>query len=412
MPILEQLIGALDSMAVSAGLHGQPADVDALCGLALRGARRARFKDVSFRTPLRHLLECVEREGDLTLFGRYSIKWDALRSLANLLRFEAQEEADPAILNERIERPIFITGFPRSGTTLLHTLIAEDRAIFVPRCFETISPYPYSCHDRRREQVDRQLRMFQGLAPQMAVMHPLSAEGPQECTEITAQVFQSLRYEATYRVPSYQAWLDRTGHLAAYRFHKRFLRHLQHQKGAGRWILKSPDHIHALKEIETVYPDRGIVMVHRDPLYVAASAMRLTEVLRRPFARSIDRNEIGKQVVSRLMEAAQAAVRWADSPAGRDIFHLHYACFAADPLSAVEALYRHFDLEFTERLGARMAGRLAMAPKRHNRYSLEEYGFRPLELCEQFGFYMDRFDVHRETGQWKRLEKIHTPVAA
>jgi Sulfotransferase family len=294
--MLNQLLQTLDSIAVAARVPDLPLNAEKLCMRALRTARRDAFRDRSFVEPMKVLFESYDREANLNVAGRYSARWDALRCLANLLRFDAEEERDNTILSQRIERPIFITGLPRSGTTLLHSLLAQDDAVRVPRAQDMIFPYP-SCakeRDDRFAQVERQLRLFQVLAPEMKAMHPLAADGPQECTEITAQVFQSLRYEATHRVPSYQNWIDLSGHLAAYSFHKRFIQHLQHQNPGGRWILKSPDHIHAMGAIETVYPDNGIVFVHRDPVRVAASAMKLTEVIRRPFTRYIDRHEIGR----------------------------------------------------------------------------------------------------------------------
>jgi hypothetical protein len=414
MQMLKHFLRALDDMAVSTGMANLHLDAEILCAHALRVAGRRAFRGASFQAPLQFLLECYDREAELNVIGRFGARWDALRCLSNLLRFETEEERDSAILMEPIERPIFITGFPRSGTTLLHTLLAQDSAVRAPRCWETMSLYPLrgNGRDKRRGRVDRQLRMFQALAPQMAMLHPLSADGPQECTEITAQIFQSLRYEMTHRVPSYQRWLDRAGHLAAYRFHKRFLQHLQHQQHGGRWILKSPDHIHALHAIETVYPDCGIVLVHRDPVRVAASAMKLTEVVRRPFTRHLDKAEIGRQVLGRVVEAAETLVAREKSGRAGHVFHVHYVEFARDPMGTIEALYRYFDLPMTSQTYRRMRAYLAGMPVTGNSYGLEEFGLDPVKLCAQFEFYLDHFDVRREFAAWRKFGAARAPVAA
>ena len=110
----------------------------------------------------------------------------------------------------------------------------EDAANIVPRVWQLIHPYPDRGDrgaDRRRRRVARQLKMFQLLAPQFRRLHPIEASSPQECSEITAHIFASLQFDTTYRIPGYRRWLDATGHLDAYRFHKRFLQHLQHQTG-------------------------------------------------------------------------------------------------------------------------------------------------------------------------------------
>jgi len=140
-----------------------------------------------------------------------------------------------------IERPIFIAGLPRSGTTFLHQLLAADEGNMVPRVWQLIHPYPTlgndAKNDRRRSRVARQLRLFQVLAPGFRQMHPIGADSPQECSEITAHVFASSRFDTTYSVPSYRQWLDRKGHFDAFRFHKRFLQHLQHQTArSGCWV--------------------------------------------------------------------------------------------------------------------------------------------------------------------------------
>lgn len=410
-PASGRFLRVLDDVAGSLGIGRTPLEPDSLIAHALRRSGRKEFQDLSFFPALRLLLECYETEAELNIFGRGAARWDALRCLSNLLRFEAEEERQPDILEQKIRRPIFITGLPRSGTTLLHSLLALDPSLRVPRCWQTISPYPGDGTDRRRGQVDRQLRLFQRLAPEMAALHPLSAEAPQECTEITAQVFQSLRYEMSHRVPSYQAWLDTTGHVRAYRFHKRFLQHLQHQdRGGGRWVLKCPDHIHALNAIETVYPDCGIVFVHRDPLRVIASAVKLTEVVRRPFTRAIDKHEIGQQVVGRVTEGAETMIGKSKTARAGRVLQIHYAEFARNPLATIEGLYRHFGLHLTKEVRERMRAHLAAATPASHHYSMEEFGLDPMQLRDRFEPYVDHFGIRRESAIWQSRRSV--PIAA
>src|SRR5579883_1761007 len=185
----------------------------------LRRAGRDAFADLSFVEPLKRLLRAYEQEADLSHFGRYAARFDMLRCLSNLLRLDAAEEQDPSIASRPIERPIFITGLPRSATTFLHTLLAQDPAHAVPRCWQLIYPCPASRFGARlREaEVALQLRLFRLFSPGLDALHPMSADAPQECTDITAQVFQSLRFDNTHRIPSYQKWLDTHGHEAAFR---------------------------------------------------------------------------------------------------------------------------------------------------------------------------------------------------
>jgi hypothetical protein len=409
--VAEHFLRVVDGLASSFGFATSDIDADNLLAKALRRTRRSGFRDTSFVPALRLLLSCYQEEAGLSVFGQKAAKWDVLRGLSNILRFEAEEERDENILREPIEKPVFITGLPRSGTTLLHELLATDPQLRAPRCWETITPYADGDSEARRRSFDRQLRLFQRLAPEMADMHPMSAVAPQECTEITAQVFQSVRYEATHRIPSYQKWLDATGHIPAYRFHKRFLQHLQRQqKGGGRWVLKCPDHIHALDAIETVYPDCRFVFVHRDPLRVIASASKLTEVLRRPFTRRIDKAEIGSQVAGRVIEAADAMIAKTETSPSDRILHLHYVDFAHNPVASVEKLYTQLGLELKPEARWRMGAHLSSAQNISHSYSFEEFGLDPEGLRHRLKPYMDAFGVHRESEIWKTPTNV--PIAA
>ena len=372
--------------------------------MVARARRRARlvdFGDFPFERPLRLLLQSCSEEADLSLFGGAALRWDTIRFLSNLLRLREEEKRAPEILDEPIARPLIIAGLPRSGTTFLHVLLTEDRANLVPRVWQLIHPYPARTgggRDRRPQRVARQLRMFQLLAPQFRRLHPIGANSPQECSEITAHLFASLRFDTTYRIPRYRQWLDDTGHLDAYRFHKRFLQHLQHQAGrAGHWVLKCPDHIFALPAIRAIYPDANLVFVHRDPVAVLASVARLTEVLRRPFTRRIDRAQIGREDSERWLAAAALMVAAADEDSFTPpILHIHYSDLVADPLATVAVLYRHFGRSLDDAAAARIGRRVAANPSGgygRRRAQLEDYGLDPAREHERYASYMARFGI-------------------
>src|SRR4051794_4506773 len=135
-------------------------DADALIARARRDTGLTDFGDAPFREGLRILLRACAEEADLSLFGRLGTRWDLVRFLSNLLRLRDEERRAPAILDEPIEKPIFITGLPRSGTTFLHRLLAEDNANFVPRVWQLIHPYPPPGAGGRRD------RPQQRVAPQ------------------------------------------------------------------------------------------------------------------------------------------------------------------------------------------------------------------------------------------------------
>jgi hypothetical protein len=118
-----------------------------------------------------------------------------------LIRADAERE-DPAIVTRPRAPPIFIAGLPRSGTTFLHRLLAEDPANRAPRIWESIYPYPRhraAGFDAGRRKAQLQLRFFARLSPGIGNLHPIEADSPQECIEFTSHVFRSPRFDDVYR---------------------------------------------------------------------------------------------------------------------------------------------------------------------------------------------------------------------
>ena len=406
MSMRELVSGAADRVMAAMGVLDRPFPIERMLAQARRRTGLDDFGTEDFVVPLRRLLDSCASEASLSLVGRFATQWDVARFLGNLLRMRQTEIATPAILQQRILAPTFITGLPRSGTTWLHTLLTQDPDNMAPAVWQTIYPYAGKPakpgeRDRRIERVAKQLRLFERLAPEFKALHPLQATSPQECSEITAHVFASLRFDTTYRIPSYRAWLDASGHLSAYRFHYRFLQHLQYQHPApGRWVLKCPDHLFALEAIRAVYPDARMVFVHRDPLRVLESITRLTEVLRRPFSRCLDTVEIGQQVnlrwqagTQRMIEAADAA----DFPV--PICHIRYRDLVANPLGTIEAMYGHFGLSLSPAVADRIRRQVREQPNGGygaNHYRIERYGLDFGRERGRFAEYMARFDIAPE----------------
>ena len=423
-----------DSIADMAGILRRPLRVEDLIARACRQAGHSDFGETIFLEPLRRLLGAVSApEADLSLIGRLATRWDVVRFLANLLRFQAEEVRRPEIAAQKIERPIFITGLPRSGTTFLHRLMMTDPANRAPLVWETIFPWPNgngTSHgpDRRAARVARQLKTFEWLAPEFRALHPLDATSPQECSEITAHVFRSLRFDTNYHVPSYRQWLDADvgRHLPAYQFHHRFLRHLQYQDRlngraptgppSGQWVLKCPEHVFALHAIRTVYPDARLIFVHRDPVKVLLSVARLTEVLRRPFSRGVDPEVIGRDESARWLAGAERMIETGDDAGLPDpVCHVHHMDLISDPAATVDQVYRHFGMTLPDDA---VAGIEQYVTERPNggygprQYRFEDHGLDEATEQERFRPYMLRFGIAAEGSPARRDSEPAVPAQA
>src|SRR5262249_29908002 len=159
------------------------------------------------------LLAAFEQEAALTLLGRLIAQRDIVRLLENRLRMTDTHRRHPEVAVGEIRRPLFIIGLPRTGTTILHELLAQDPANRVPMTCEVMHRWPPPeratyASDRRIAQVEKHFQGVDKILPGFKAMHPMGAQLPQECVALTAHDFASMVFSTTHDIPSYQAWLD------------------------------------------------------------------------------------------------------------------------------------------------------------------------------------------------------------
>lgn len=254
----------------------QPLSLDA--GALLSQARTrtglADFGADDFLEGLEVLTRALEEEADLTLMGRIMARDEILNALECRLRIESAFREHPEIAEEIIEAPIMIGGSGRSGTTILHELLAQDPACRAPLGWEVRDPWPPAhADDPRIQAADRAVRIWHRVTPEAEAMHPFGALLPQECTFYMNHSFRFGYYAAAYRVPSYVQWLIRQDLAPTYAWHRRFLQLLQWRSPRRRWVLKMPGYIDQAEQVLARYPDAKFLHTHRDPLRVIPSMM-------------------------------------------------------------------------------------------------------------------------------------------
>lgn len=390
-----------------AGIFSVPLEESTLLEEARRQTSLDDFGDEAFRNPLRKLLDACESKAALNLFGRFVAQREALQLLINRLRLTEDRKRHPEIAGQTIRRPIFVVGLPRSGTTLLHALLAQDPANRAPLTWEAIHlPVPGERGNRDDagpiKVVERQIRWFHRIAPEFKKIHPVDARLPQECIAITAHTFASPRFHTTYRIPSYQKWLDHADHRPCYAFHRRYLQHLQFGSREVRWVLKSPAHLFSLDSLFAEYPDALAVQTHRDPVTVLASVASLTAALQGVFSNTVDRREIGAEVAGRWTRGIECAMQARKSlPGARERFcDVHYADLMRDPIATVQRIYAHFELPLSRDALTHMQKFLATNPKNKHgvhRYDLAHFGLDLEEESARFRHYREAFGIERES---------------
>ena len=381
-------------------------DEQTLTRVASRATRLDDFGDDSFRPGLQKLCESLESDGRLNLFGRYFARRQLVELLVNRLKLLDYRKRHPEVAEERVRKPLFILGLPRTGTTLLYGLLAEDPANRAPLSWEVDDPCPPAeaetlASDPRIASTEERFGQLRRLAPGLQAIHPVGAEMPQECIVLTASEFMSLRFEMCFDVGGYQEWLVEQDMAGAYRFHHMFLQHMQSRHAAERWVLKSPGHLGPIDALFDQYPDAMVVQTHRDPLRVIPSVSSLEYSLRQVASDEIDPVRLGRQqlfVWSRLLEQGMAARQ--QHPEREDrIVDLQMSEILADPVGCVARIYARFGLELRRDVEARMHAYVANHPRDEHgqhRYTLESFGLDETRVTETFKAYCEHFRVEPE----------------
>ncbi|MCZ7620611.1 MAG: sulfotransferase [Myxococcota bacterium] len=401
--LVRTAIGA-GELALRSGLYRPDFSPARLIRAAQRRTGLEEFGDGFSVEGLRRLLRSYETEARLHAVGRIAAHADTLALLSNRLRLVADRRRHPEIAEQAIERPVFIVGLPRTGTTLLHRLLAQDPAHRVPHTWEILHPSPppqraRAATDARIARAARGIRQLDRLAPQFQRIHAVGARLPEECIAILAHSFASDRFVAMHRLPSYQAWLDQQDLRFAYADHRRFLQQLQWRHPGRRWLLKAPAHLLALDDLLAVYPDALIVQTHRDPVRILASLASLVATLRGAFSDDVDPVEIGRDVAVRWAEALRRSIAVRQNVSGDRFVDIQYRDLLRDPIAIVRLLYARMDTPLDAETERAMQRFLEANPQdrfgRH-RYPLAPFGLDGDAERRRYARYRTHFQVPDE----------------
>jgi len=387
---------------VSAGRFAVDALVEQACELA--GSDDFGEPD-GWRDDLARLTDGLVNEAYLSELGVEIAVMDLVGPLANRLRITQWRMENPAIVTAPIERPIFIVGQPRTGTTILFDLLAQDPDLRPPLTWEVDAPCPvprpetYDT-DPRIAQIQSNLEMSELIVPGLLAHHPMGALLPQECVRIWAGQFCSMIFPVQYRLPAYSKWLlYDADHTNAYKYHRIFLQHLQSGIG-GQWLLKSPAHLWQLDTLVGEYPDAVIVQTHRDPLNVISSIASLTDHVRRMASEHRDIQECAQQCCEEIVVGLDRSMKVRDSGvlAHGQLIDVQFADFIADPFATIRLLYDALGRELTPVAEQRMRDYLTAHPGDGGgaRYTWSDTGLDADAVREQVSAYQDRFGVPNE----------------
>ncbi len=349
-----------------------PLDEASLIAHARQTTGLTDFGDDAWREPFSVLVKALEEEAQLTLMGRLMARNDIILWLSTRLQVTATLSANPEILEQEIEAPMVITGLPRSGTSILFELLAQDPDAGVPLTWEAMMPCPppeqATYETDPRIPVAHQLAtQWSRVAPTFASMHEMGGTIPSECGQLMVGTFISDQIAALHQTPSYSMWCAKADYLPVYQYHKSILQILQWKNPRVRWLLKAPEHQVHLETLLAVYPDARIVQTHRDPIKCMASTTSLIGTLYsmrsdQPFNAELFENIImGEATAQRLEHVIEQ--RASGTVPAANIVDSRYQDLMDDPMACIERIYDHFDMTVSDEARTKMLAYLAGKPK-------------------------------------------------
>lgn len=354
------------------------------------------FGEEDFIEPMEILTSDYRTGANLNRLGRFAA-WTYLhRMLSNRLRLNAFYKQQKTS-EQRIDRPIFIVGLPRTGSTLLHEMMAMHSDLRAPLFWETSFVPKNSPTDLfRRWLAKGQIITLNALSPGFKAVHRLGTEQPHECITMQAASLRSMQFHAANNVKNYNDWLKQCDWQPAYHYHEIFLKCLQaHKKEKPkRWILKAPGHLLSMPALFEKYPDSKIIQLHRDPSEVIPSMASLFFHIRKPFTSCAVKEEIGDDVKTQWFNGISATMKYrAENPEKNSRFiDINYKSLILDPLRSLKEIGTHCDLKIGDNYEQLIKNYLDRHPKgKHGKhqYSLKQFGLCENELKSLFREYRE-----------------------
>lgn len=398
-PAYIRTLGRLGSLARRHGFKSLQIDADALLTRATEKTGLHDYGEAAFEEGLYRLTQELQSRAQLSFLGEVAAYFNLLDYLCVRLQLVQYRKERPSVAEQKVSRPIIIVGLPRSGTTILYEMLAQDPANRSPASWEVAIPVPPAkretyLKDKRARRIDLQYSISEHLSPGFRAIHAIGGALPQECVYLFSSNFVSEQFGYMYNVPDYRQWCIEQDMTATYEWHYRFLQHMQVDYAGERWLLKTPSHLAYLQYLVARYPDAAIVWTHRNPVDAVASFSSLVCTLRRGFSDSVNPLEVGEFEIQQQARIVEQGMAQCLAMSKNQIMHVGYNDITNAPLDVIRNIYDYFGLALTPDAELAMHNYYEKRPKDlygTHHYAASEFGIATSNVEEQFTGYLNAF---------------------
>lgn len=374
-------------------------DEDTIVAAAFRKDAPPADDDGDWREGLAVYLAAARDEGRLNALGVKSIAGTAIGRLQARVAIARALAAAPEIHARTIDRPIFVIGGWRTGTTLLQRLLAAIPALRAAYPSELTVPWRFAGLDEtaRGALIDAGASahdLLHLLNPAMRTIHPSGARLAEECVLAMGTDFRNWGFTSTLRCPSYATWLATQDLSGSYRRYADVLRLLQLDDGR-RWILKAPAHTAELPSLFAAFPDATIVQLHRDVVQTVTSGASLFAAFRSTYGDDVDAEDVGRYQLDTTAMWFERAMRARDARPDAAVIDVAFTDLVADPIATARAICRAADVAWSATVESALRVRLGELQEQHgaHRYAPQDFGLDPDEVRERLAVYRSRFGL-------------------